>query len=790
MSAAENVARAPSAQWDRVRRFFESMTREEFVRRAAAARRMIKENGVTYNLYDDAAGTGRPWHLDIVPFVIGSEEWSLIEAAVAQRARLADAILRDVYGSQRLVGEGHIPPHLVYGHPQYLRALCGVEPPGGVHVHLYAADLARRTDGTWTILASRVDAPTGIGYALENRIVVGQTLPELFGEMPVQRLASFFADFRDSVFGLGNHIRGRAVLLTPGPYNEAYFEHAFLAHYLGLELVEGDDLAVRDGNVFLRTIGGLARVAFIFRRLDSDFCDPVELRADSALGIPGLVDAVRTRGVIVANALGAGVVESPALDAYLPAIARFFGEELVFPDVPTIWCGTQWGREAALARLSRSVVRDAFDARPLFSRGSSARLGKDLTGPEIAALADHLERRGATTVVQEIVPLGDAPTFERRRFTTRPLSLRLFAAWTPNGYVVMPGGLARVATDDSVRALTMQSGAASKDIWVLAPGRVDTFSLLRPSSEPVALRRSGDVAPSRAMDNLFWLGRYVERTENLVRILRAVGTNDERITRRLRTIASGDQAQSLTSMLAHVARTAWSVRDRLSPDTWRAVLALTAPERTGGARGRPPSGVPQTYLEALIRRTAAISGISAENMTRGSNWLFFDLGRRIERALLTCNLAKRIFSATDPRESEHVQIALEIADSAMTYRYRYLNVFQVAPALDLLLLDPTNPRATAFQIAASAHHVAALPAETDVQRREIPKAIAGYALEAVAQTDARALAEVDARGRRPALRFFLEDLTTAMVRLSDALGVAYFHHATSDASLAVAPESR
>ena len=337
--------------WRAFTRALSQLPPEEYGRRLASARATVRDNGVTYNVYDDRAGQARPWQLDIVPFILSSADWKTIEAAVIQRAMLADLILRDAYGPQRLVREGVIPPHLVLGHPQFLRPLSGTRPAQGVHVHLYSADLARSPDGSWRVMASRADAPGGLGYALENRLVVAQTFPEAFGDMRVARLASFFNAYRENILSLGASRRDRAVLLTPGPYNESYFEHVYLAHYLGLTLVQGDDLAVRNGEVFLKTLTGLEKVSAIFRRVDSDFCDPLEFRGDSALGVPGLVEAVRAGGVVLANALGGGVVESPALDAYLPAIARaLLGEELKIADIATIWCGTEWGRKEALAR--------------------------------------------------------------------------------------------------------------------------------------------------------------------------------------------------------------------------------------------------------------------------------------------------------------------------------------------------------------------------------------------------------------------------------------------------------
>ena len=798
-----------------------AMPPNEYRRRVESATRMVRENGVTYNVYDDAAGLERPWQLDIAPFLISESDWKAIEAAVAQRARLADALLRDIYGEQQLIRRGVVPPHLVFGHPQYLRSLQNVVPLGGVHVHLYSADLTRANDGSWTVLASRADVPTGLGYALENRIVVSQTLPELFGELGVQRLAPFFRDFRAAVTGLVREAPGHAVLLTPGPYNEAYFEHAFLARYLGLELVEGDDLSVRDGAVYLRTLGGLARVSAIFRRLDSDFTAPLEFRADSALGVPGLGDVIRSGNVVIANALGGGVVESPALDAYLPNVSRaLFGEELLVDGPPTVWCGTAWGREEGLARVRRCIVRDAFDARPLFSRGSSARLGHDLGDDDVAAFADHLERRGATTVVHEIVPSGGAPAFDGEAFVSRPMSLRVFAAWTPAGYVVMPGGLARVAADASVRALSMQSGAASKDVWALAAGAIDTFSLLPLPRSRVAVRRAGDEAPSRAMDNLFWLARYAERAENLIRVLRAVvlrlaGDTGltatmsalelslrllmplERVTEEaLAEAAAGDEATfvaeiqdvifgteptGLQRLLEHVARTAWSVRDRLSLDTWRAIHAFTKPD------GRPideraasfDAFAARAYLDTLVRQAAAVSGLSAENMTRGSGWLFFDLGRRVERVFSACSLVRSTFVIAGGHESSAIQVALEIADSAMTYSSRYRNAFQAAPAADLLLLDPTNPRGVAFQVDAIAHHAAGLPTIADVRQRGVASGEAERLKTMIRSVEADGLTEAGDAGIRTRLIAFLDDVEEVTSGIADAIDLLHLPRFTA-----------
>jgi uncharacterized alpha-E superfamily protein len=567
--------------------------------------------------------------------------------------------------------------------------------------------------------------------------------------------------------------------------------------------------------VLLKTLAGLERVAVIFRRLDSDFCDPLEFRAESTLGVPGLAEAARAGGVVLANALGGSVVESPAMNAYLPnAARRLLGQELTIPDVPTVWCGTKWGRKEAIARLKTVVVRDAFDARQLFWRGSSARLGSDIQ--DVANFTTRLDRRGANFVVQDIAALGLAPVYENQTLTAKPASLRVFAARTPNGYIVMPGALTRVAQDETIRALSMQAGAASKDTWVLASAPVDGFSLLKRTDVAMPIRRVGDEAPSRAMDNLFWLGRYVERAENLVRVLRAVvhrlgddtattkrtaaselarrlllpqgqasavaisdavKGNNSRLSTELHALAFGAEApQGLQRLLQAVQRTAWSVRDRLSFDTWRTIHALTTVDEVP-LRTTFDSATTRSYFDALIRRTAALAGLPAENMTRGSNFLFLDVGRRIERAVHAAWLVRQMLGSQDD-DIEYIQYALEIADSSMTYRYRYLNVFQVPPAIDLLLLDPTNPRAAAFQITTILQHVSKLPKNTPIQRKEFAKVLANEARDIITYTDPFELARPDERGKRVALDVLAAAIESTMPKLSDALADAYFQHTT------------
>lgn len=782
----------------------------DFSRRNEAAQAMLRDNGVTYNVYGEASGQTRRWQLDIVPFIISSQDWTKIEAAAIQRARLADALLADIYGAQRLIAEGFLPPHIVYGHPQFLRPLVGTTPMGGVRVHLYSIDVARTADDSWHVLSSRADTVNGTGYALENRIVVKQVFAELFAEMRVRRLASFFHTYRSAVRGLAANIPGRAVLMTPGPHNESYFEHAFLAHYLDLTLVEGDDLVTHGDRVYLRTINGLERVSAIFRRVDSDFCDPLELRGDSALGVPGLINAVRRGNVVLANALGGGVIESPAMDAYLPGIARaLLGEELLIADIPTVWCGTSWGRAEALARLDRVIVRDAFDARPLFSKRSSARLGRALTTADIAALKGRMARRGASVVTQDIVTLGRAPVYEAGQIHTRPVSLRLFVAWTGDGYQVMPGALARVAGDDDAIAMPLQSGATSKDVWVPSVGPVNTFSLLRLHGEAVQILRTGASPPSRAMDNLFWLGRYSERAETFARCLRTVvermgeqepddadaaawgeflsglarlplrrnvpHTDENVLLKGLHgLICDRNKTDGLAQLLQRVRQTAWSARDRLSLDTWQTIQQMTEDDVLPAADGAFDNAQVLSCLDLVIRRAAAFSGFCAENMTRGPNWQFTDLGRRIERADHLAWLVGRIAAPSAINESERVRLGLDIAGSTMTYRSRYFTVLQMRPLSDLLLFDESNPQSVAFQLAAI---------EKTLNELWFHAPVGQSAATAAALQRATALrawsAEADLLSGETTptrLAAYLEHVEESLCGISDAVTDAYFRH--------------
>lgn len=788
----------------------------ELHRLEATAQRMARDNGVTYNVYGDPAEPQRPWELDIAPLAIAAPEWRRLEAGLIQRAHLLDRIAADVYGEQTLFRSGDLPSALIAGSPQFLRPFHGAQPPGGIYVHFYAADLGRLPDGEWVVLADRTETPAGAGYALENRIIISQMLPELFRDCRVERLAAFFNGFREKLFQLTGADRPQAVLLTPGPLNEAYFEHAYLARYLGFTLVEGDDLTIRDRHVYLKTLSGLRKIDLILRRQDSDFCDPLELRSESAIGVPGITDAVRAGNVVIANALGAGVAETRALMAYLPHLSRaLLNEDLKLRSVETYWAGDPRQRAIIEGDRGRLAVSQIGRFAPLFagSRGIVPQADR-------ASLADRLKLQGARYWAEAPGRLSSTPVEENGRLEPRAVTLRCFVALTPEGYRAMPGGLARVAeragAAASMQAISLQSGAVSKDVWVLSDGEVDEFSLLTPRTRRLEIRRIADDIPSRSADNLYWLGRYAERAEDFVRTLRAMiarigeisgfagnATAAEAAARLLVPMeqiskSAGDMAaagefseliaelhaliydaknpKGLKPMLRGAVRAAWRVRDRLSLDSWRAVTALQVPDRLGEVESA--MSFARGDLDELIRAMAAFAGLANENMTRGPTWLFLDIGRRIERAVNTTWLIEAMLAegggTPDPESPDNLALSLDIADSFMTYRSRYMGVFETSPVIDLLVLDEANPRSIAHQIATLKARVAALPRSTPTQSRGRDKEIIDLLLARLKGIGAAPLSDIDAKGGRPALRTLVALLQDKLADLSSEFNEVYF----------------
>ena len=721
----------PRPHWAHLMESLREMGSEELGRRWSRAERRIRENGITYNIYGDPLGEHRPWKIDLIPFLIPAEEWRFIEEGIIQRAQLFSLLLQDLYGEQKLVSDGYFPAALLYANPAFLRSLVGVKVPAHSYLHMLAVDLARSPDGRWWVLADRTQAPSGSGYALENRTIVSDVLPDLFRTSNVLRLAPFFRAQREALTSLAKRDNPRIVLLTPGPFNETYFEHSYIARYLGFTLVEGADLTVRDRCVYLKTVEGLEQIDVILRRVDDSFCDPLELRGDSLLGVPGLVDAIVAGNVQIANALGSGLIETASVMPFLPGLARhLFGEKLKLPSVATWWCGQQYALDWVLENLDSVVIKPAFP-----SLGIEPVFGAEIAPSEKRKLAEQMRARPYEYVAQEQVALSTAPVWENGHLDSRSLVLRAYVLNTGNGWVAIPGGLVRVAEAEG-SVVSMQRGGHSKDAWVLWDKPVDTFSLLRPRNEPVELRRMIGAVPSSVADNVFWLGRYVERAENIARIARTMiprvrradpaelrcllrmhGCLESRYSKLLSAKRSKSKAKaptslqlekelvsvltdlkrpdSLASTLREVSRVGGYVRERLSEDMTYLI---------GKLRDSIEVAPTMEFLEypalltGCLELLSAFSGMERENINRGLGWLFMSIGRRLERAIFLTRQLREVTTPLTEEEWPLLECLLEVGDSSMAYRTRYYTTLQPLAVLDVLMADDKNPRSLDFQL--------------------------------------------------------------------------------------------
>jgi len=714
--------------WREVSAYFERLGPAEIGRRWNQARKILHDNGVAYNA--QTQGLLRAWELNPVPLRLAGEDWTFLAKAVKQRARLLNHVLEDVYGPQKLLADKLLPPSLVYGNSAFLRPCHGIAAPSGARLVIYAADLARSPNGSWWVISDRTQSPSGMGYTLENRVVLSRVFPEIFREARVARLGGFFTKFGESLAALSPRpgTEPTVVLLTAGPLNETYFEQAYLARHLGCPLVQGQDLTVREGRVFIKTLEGLRQVDVILRRVDEDFCDPLELRDDSLLGVPGLLAAVRAGKVAVANALGSGVVQCAALHAFLPNLSRkILGEDLLMPSVATWWCGETPARDYALSNMHGLVIKDAFDYH-----GS-----RPPAGLSRAKLREAVLARPQYFAAQENVLLSQCPDFVDGRLEARSVLLRVFAVRNGDDYDVLPGGMTRVAEEESSFSILLQQSGGSKDTWVdLEDEPLDGA----PANAAVPELRRGHLdLTSRVADNLFWLGRYAERSDFTARMVRCtlenfaeesgwVEQNDllpmlqtlrhfdqfteparrESVDQALaRQMADPTRPGSLAALLKSLQGLAATVRDQLSHDTWRILNQLG---HSGGVDAGLSSNETALGLNNVILALSAFQGLLSENMPHGHSWRFLDLGRRIERGLYLSCLVRELLG--EKTRVGRLELLLETLDTLVIYRQKHTSL-RVSAALDLVLCDESNPRSLASQFAAGMEHLQALPREAD-----------------------------------------------------------------------------
>ncbi|NVP55736.1 circularly permuted type 2 ATP-grasp protein [Rhizobium sp. DBTS2] len=684
------------------------MDETELASRFARADRYLRDAGVFYRAYGKDAGGERAWPLSHIPVLIDQSEWETLSRGLVQRAELLEMIAADIYGPARLVSEGLLPASLIGTNSEYLRPLVGLTPAGGHYLHFCSFEVGRGPDGNWWVLSDRTDAPSGAGFALENRVATARAFSDVYAEAHVHRLAGFFGAFRDALLAGRQFEDDRIAVLSPGPANETYFEHAYIARYLGFTLLEGEDLTVVRGRVMVRTVAGLKPVSVLWRRLDASFADPLELNQQSQLGTPGIVEALRAGSVRIVNALGTGILETRALLAFMPTISRHLtGEDLQLPSIATWWCGQQAEREQVAANIEKMVIGPAFSTRPFFDDNGRSVLGSTFLENAKLSITDWLANDGSGLVGQEAVTLSTTPAYVDGKLVPRPMSLRVFAARTRDGWQIMPGGFARISSGNDVSAITMQDGGSAADVWIVSDKPVDRTTLL-PADENFTRNMPGSL-PSRAADNLFWLGRYIERSEGALRILRAWhGRFAEYadpgqpllkdVTDYLKELDIDTAEPVPLSLLINIDSAVFSasnIRDRFSPDGWLALDDLAKTARRFRSSVQPGDDATRA-MTVLLRKLAGFAGLVHENMYRFTGWRFLSIGRYLERGLHMTRLLRHLAGEDAPDGA--LDMLLEIGDSVMTHRRRYNVATARLTVTDLLALDPLNPRSVLYQL--------------------------------------------------------------------------------------------
>lgn len=796
--------------WQELFQHLGSLSFAEVQRREAQAQRQLEVDGLAFNPHD-TRGAARPWSLDAIPLVLQQSEWQHVAAGLEQRAKLADLILLDLLGPQTLLHEKILPPEFLFGHPRYYPAYHSLVPRPTRHLQLYAADLARGADGRWWVTADRTRCPFGLGYILENRLISSRMFPVPFGKCNVQRLAPFFMSLQQTMRDLAHRFKDnpRIAIWSKGPTSRAYFEDAFLARYLGYSLVEGEDLAVRDGRVKIKTLGGLLPVEVLLRRVEDQHCDPSELATNKSYGVAGLLEVIRNAQVSVGNSIGSGLAESPMLMCFMPRVSQhFLDQDLLLPSLETWWCGQPAGLKYVLGHLDELTIRRAYR-----SEDEPPVLPGELSSAARAQLVAQIKETPAMYIGQSLVRRSTAPVWEQQRLQAWSLAIRAFLVASGDSYVTLPGALARVSSDPQVLLHNMTSGEKSQDVWITSDRPVTAVSLLSVTSGQVELKRGGAELPSRAADNLFWLGRNLERSEQLARLVRFTlqqltnGEANEADVASL-TIACqqakqlpGDTEQ-LPSDRAHLARyltqcvlnlddsyslrsvvlaayaSAMKVRDRVALDSLRIIGDLRHTFEVALAVEEVAAAEMISTLDVAITRLSAVSGLAGESMTRTQGWRFLDLGRRLERAFQTARTIRSLIPLqvlADPTRG--LEYLLQICDSYMTYRTRYLAHTQMPAVLDLLVTDETNPRSLVFQLQVIHQHVEQLPRAELQANMTNEQRLALSQYNAVRLSDVYELAGKDHRGELAALYRLLNRLTEKLPELSDAISGRFLIHA-------------
>ena len=749
------------------------MPPEDVTRRFDLGDQYLRDTGVFFRQYGEKDVTDRAWPLSHVPVMIHESEWTSISQGLIQRAELLESVCADLYGEARLVKEGHLPASLIAMNPEWLRPMVGVRPRSGHFLNFIAFEIGRGPDGRWWVLGDRVQAPSGAGFALENRVATARVFADIYADSNVHRLAGFFRAFRDALNDLRGDSESRVGILTPGRFNDTYFEHAYIARYLGFMLLEGEDLTVQNGQVMVRTIAGLSPVSVLWRRIDASYADPLELNESSRLGTPGLVDAIRRGKLAMVNALGSGILETRALLAFLPRICQALRQEpLKMPNIATWWCGQETERAHVRANAHRMMIGSALSTRMPFDPEDSTMLGSSLQGASGGTVDALLDVASSLLVGQETVTLSTTPAHVDGKLTPRPMSLRVFLARTSRGWRVMPGGYGRIGRSTDANAIALQRGGSVSDVWVVGEKPVRNETMLPSPTSPYVRAHIGTL-PSRAADNLFWMGRYVERAEGMIRLLRSInvrlaeaGRADTDLldyARKFPGFGGFDPLRGipadLFNALASATASASVVRDRFSVDGWGALNELSASANKTLASVAPGDASARA-LGTLLRQITGFSGLVHDNMYRFAGWRFLSIGRSLERANAMAQLLAW-FAAPETPEGT-LDLVVEVGDSVLSHRRLYAVATSRSTVIDLLACDANNPRSIHYHLAEIESQVGYLPGARDGAQMS---ALARAALKLRADIAVTAPESLDQNG--------LLQIRTELGALSDLLTSTY-----------------
>ncbi len=806
--------------WESLLAYINGLDTDQRARRERDIIRQMRANGLAYHNDNSITDSGRPWTLDLVPMLFDRSSWDTLTQGLTQRARLKQALYQDIYGEQRLLKEGTLPSPMLYSHHGYLRDLVSSESgePNTNLLPMVTCDISRSPAGEWLVVNDICQYPAGLGYALENRLVLSRVLPRIFKQYRVRRIVTYFRHLQR--FIQGNDTQpARCVLLSYPPSHPHYFEFAWLAKYLGYPLVETADLTVRDSRVYIKTITGLQAIDVIVRLLDDTEIDPLTIGNKSSQGVPGIVEAARRGGVRVLNPIGTGVLDNPALNSVLPQICQsLLGEPLLLQSPATYWLGDAVQKEQVFSRADELLFKHT---------GSHSQLldPQLLSESEKTQLHEKINLTPHCYVAQERTDRSVAPGLQNTEFVQKQITIRTFLVSNGSSFESMPGGLCLPDNISDAGTPAAEGQPGSKDVWVLSNEPILEDTLLSAHLDAANYGQTDDDLPSRIAESVFWLGRNSERLESTLRLLRcilqllvddnrplqaslsspamgcllksltaATGTppgflgrgGKKRLTQPDRELISllqdSSRIGSLSNSLQQWQLNASAISDRLSADQLRVFTRLSDLQSALGSLQLNPDlcsdaiALNQTLeiLDELQLVTSASTGLEHENVTHSEDWLFTMLGRRIERAhqiSVTVNTAM----AVDQNNPRVLESLLRLFDSVMTYRSRYRSGLDNRLVLQLLLLDEINPRSLAYQFKCIHELIDALPGRRTAGNLDPISRLAVAGLSRVRLADPETLLNQD-RDARQNLHKFLKVLQQLPASMADAVTGQYFTH--------------